>query len=119
MVRMSGHLVAIAGMSYLDRTPNPLGDRATFYNYKSSPYAAENEGTIHDTGPCASLVGNSSLNKALRSFKMKSVSDDAPYRDRHLFGGNSEPHLAVCVVKFPSECSDESGNSVARVEILF
>lgn len=94
-------------------------ERPKFYAFKSSPDQNQCHGAIVDSGACGSVVGQSTLDDALRSMGIQNVPDGKISRECHRFGNHPEPHKTKCAVKIPFQCLDESDNQTSHFDIMF
>lgn len=93
--------------------------RPTFYTFKSGSSSANNTGAILDSDACASVVGKTTLDNALRNMELSYIPDGIPSRDSHRFGSHPDVHRTICAIKFPFQCSDENDSQISKFDIVF
>lgn len=97
-----------------NQTPNhthPI-EKMTFYTLKTTPEQDEFRGAVVDSGACASLVGKSTLGRALRTMGIGSVPDGVITNQQYRFG------IMTRYIKQYSPSSSHSNAQMRMIQVL-
>lgn len=90
-----------------------------FYTYMSVDNANDTTGVINDLGLCCSIVGNVTLDRAIRKLGLDKLNEEESCEQKHHFGPFNNPMKTICAVRIPFTCSDPDGSKVINFDIRF
>ncbi len=101
-----------------DTRGNQKNIRSTFYTYRSQP---ENTScrAIVDSGACGSVVGNHTLDEAMRSLGLSDVPEITPEQRCHRFGNHDEEQPTPFAVKMPFSCTTKDQRELVEFDVKF
>ena len=85
--------------------------RSIFYTYKTSG-EDEIQGAIIDSGACTSVVGQETLDRAMRQLRISELQEAKIKQEKHRFGDSEDETDATCAVLFPFKFKGKNNEEV-------
>lgn len=100
-------------------SPSSSSESPMFFTHMSVDFVNDVPSAIVDSGSCCSVVGQNTLDQAMKRLGISELKDEDICQREHLFGPSNKPMKTICAVRVPFTCNIAQNNSSVLFNIRF